>query len=353
MTGVYVHLPFCPYLCPYCDFAKWPLRASSAERYLSALDAEIERAEPVIAQTLYLGGGTPNAYAAGEVAGLMKRLARRFGVERERTIEINPELVRDGDMRAYRSCGVDRLSIGVQSFDARELRRWGASTRPNRCATSLPRHDARALRIDLARSHVRDSGTDGGDLGRIARCRDCTRSRSISAYGLTVEENTPFYAWREREPNAFFGDEAEAELYAMAIDRLRPPATSNTRSATSHATVIAARTISTIGRTEITRIRRRGGFLSQRRSLGADAQSLDEYVAAAQTNAPIPIGGRAPGRRASRRRGDDAGVAHRARGSLGGVQRAIRHRCDRDVRCRRVRVCAERACSNERPIRCG
>ena len=49
MLGVYVHLPFCPYLCPYCDFAKWPLRASSAQRYLEALHAEIDREPAAVA----------------------------------------------------------------------------------------------------------------------------------------------------------------------------------------------------------------------------------------------------------------------------------------------------------------
>ena len=145
MTGVYVHLPFCPYLCPYCDFAKWPLRASASQRYLHALDAEIASAEPHPAQTLYLGGGTPNAYAAGEIGGLVERLARRFGVERERTIEVNPELVRGGDMAASGYAA----SIGFRSACKRSIRanckRWAASIRRSKCATSSRRHDARVL----------------------------------------------------------------------------------------------------------------------------------------------------------------------------------------------------------------
>src|SRR6202166_4510765 len=57
--GLYVHLPFCPYICPYCDFAKWPARASAMERYMDALDAEIDATSPRPATTLFLGGRTP------------------------------------------------------------------------------------------------------------------------------------------------------------------------------------------------------------------------------------------------------------------------------------------------------
>lgn len=220
MTGVYVHLPFCPYLCPYCDFAKWPLRASSAQRYMRALTAEIERTEPVAAQTLYFGGGTPNAYAADDIAALVERLAHRFGVERERTIEINPELVRDGDMATYRRCRIDRLSIGVQSFDARELQTLGRkhTTHDVRNTVAAARDAGfTSISLDLMFAIPGQTGATWSASLDAAIALDVDH---ISAYGLTVEEHTPFFAWRQREPKAFFGDEAEAELYAMAIDRL-------------------------------------------------------------------------------------------------------------------------------------
>ncbi len=220
MIGVYVHLPFCPYLCPYCDFAKWPLRSSAAQRYLRALDAEIAREEPVAAQTLYLGGGTPNAYAADEVGALVERLASRFGVKRERTIEINPELVRAGDMETYRRCGIDRLSIGVQSFDARELRALGRKHTPEQIGDVVAAARGAgfaSVSLDLMfaipgqTTRTWEQSLDGA----IALGVD-----HISAYGLTVEEDTPFFFWREREPNVFFSSDDEAELYAIAIDRL-------------------------------------------------------------------------------------------------------------------------------------
>src|SRR5690348_13538307 len=125
MLGVYVHLPFCPYLCPYCDFAKWPLRAGSAAGYFDALRAEIQAEPQAAAATIYLGGGTPNAYGRTEIAELMALLHERFPGATEATIEINPELVRAGDFETYRDAGITRLSIGVQSFDSAEVKTLG------------------------------------------------------------------------------------------------------------------------------------------------------------------------------------------------------------------------------------
>jgi oxygen-independent coproporphyrinogen-3 oxidase len=289
MMGVYVHLPFCPYLCPYCDFAKWPLRASSAQRYLSALDAEIERTEPVTAQTLYLGGGTPNAYAAGEVAGLVERLARRFGVERERTIEINPELVRDGDMQAYRSSGIDRLSIGVQSFDARELQALGR------------KHTSEQVRDVVAAARNAGIASISLDLmfaipGQTPATWDTSLDAAmalevdhVSAYGLTVEENTPFFAWREREPHAFVGDDAEAELYAMAIDRFAAAGYAQYEVSNfardGHA---CAHNLNYWANGEYLGLG--VGAASYRNGTRwVQTRNLDAYVAAALANAPIPM----------------------------------------------------------------
>ena len=221
MLGVYVHLPFCPYLCPYCDFAKWPLRASSARRYLQALRAEIEREPQVQAATIFLGGGTPNAYGAEDLAELLARLQRRFGRAGEVSIEVNPELVRAGDFAAYRDAGVTRLSIGVQSFERGEIETLGRKHVPEQ--------------IESVVAQARAAGMPSVSLdlifavpGQTAESWKRSLDRAIglgvdhvSTYGLTVEEGTPYAWWRVREPGAFFSDDREAELYAIAIDTLQ------------------------------------------------------------------------------------------------------------------------------------
>jgi oxygen-independent coproporphyrinogen-3 oxidase len=222
--GIYVHLAFCPYICPYCDFAKWPYRESSARRYLDALVAESEREAPQPAATIFLGGGTPNTHDAPTLAALIERLRARFGPPgggtTEITIELNPELVGPGDCETYRRAGVSRVSIGAQSFDAGEVRMLGR------------RHSA--AEVDRAVRHARDAGIGSVSLdlifavpGQTPRSWRASLEHAIaldvdhiSTYGLTVEAGTPYAALQEREPNRFLDDDAEAELYGIAIDSL-------------------------------------------------------------------------------------------------------------------------------------
>jgi oxygen-independent coproporphyrinogen-3 oxidase len=221
MLGIYVHLPFCPYLCPYCDFAKWPMRATAARRYLEALYAELSRAPQTAATTLFVGGGTPNAYAAPDITQLMSRLRERFGTFAEATVEVNPELVRTGDFDQYVSAGITRISIGVQSFEAGEI------------ATLGRRHTADDVARAVASARAADIASISLDLmfavpGQTVESWRRTLDRAIalgpdhvSAYGLTVEPGTPYERWQAREPESFLDDTREAELYAIAIDALR------------------------------------------------------------------------------------------------------------------------------------
>lgn len=228
--AIYVHLPFCPYICPYCDFAKWPHKRSAAAEYLRALYAEIERfasfGDASIHQhdyaTVFLGGGTPNTYAASDIAALLQKLRQRFpGPEdRETTIEVNPELVTLDDLKTYRQAGVNRISIGVQSFVAEEIRTLGR------------RHTPGQVR-DVVRA-AREAGIASVSLDLIFAVPGQTLESwrtslqtavglavdHVSTYGLTVEEGTPYERWREREPHAFMDDAHEADLYELAMDLL-------------------------------------------------------------------------------------------------------------------------------------
>ena len=220
MLGVYVHLPFCPYLCPYCDFAKWPLRGSAANNYLEALSAEISREPRTPAGTLYLGGGTPNAYDRDSIAALLARLRERFPGTRETSIELNPELVRDGDLARYGAAGVTRLSIGVQSFDPAEIRTLGRKHNVEQIEAVVAA--ARAAALDSVSLDLMFAvpGQTPESWRRSLRAALALGVDHISAYGLTVEDGTPYAAWRAREPDAFLDDAREAQLYAIAIETL-------------------------------------------------------------------------------------------------------------------------------------
>ncbi len=220
MLGVYVHLPFCPYLCPYCDFPKWPLRTSAAQRYLAALDAEVSREPSVPAGTIYLGGGTPNAYDRETIVALIARLRERFPGAREISIEVNPELVCEGDLARYRDAGVTRLSIGVQSFETAEIRTLGRKHTVEQIESVVAA--ARVARLNSVSLDLMFAvpGQTPTSWRRSLRAAVALGVDHVSAYGLTVEDGTPYAAWREHEPGAFFDDAREAELYAIAIETL-------------------------------------------------------------------------------------------------------------------------------------
>ena len=150
-VGLYIHIPFCVSICPYCDFV---VIAGAAARgptnriavFVAALKTEIElRADALDErfgppgsakrpplQTAYLGGGTPSLLPAATIAALLAQVRRRFGVaaDAEITIEANPGPDERGDAAALARVGITRISYGAQSFDAAELRRLGRRHRP-------------------------------------------------------------------------------------------------------------------------------------------------------------------------------------------------------------------------------
>jgi putative oxygen-independent coproporphyrinogen III oxidase len=199
------------------------MRASAAKRYLTALYGELERAPREPAATLFLGGGTPNAYDAQTISELVGRLREHYCLHdgSEISIEINPELVRDGDFSRYREAGISRVSVGVQSFVPAEIAILGRKHSPDdigRVVSAARGAGIASVSLDLIFAVPgQTAGTWRDSLERAI----ALEVDHISTYGLTVEQNTPYAAWHLREPSAFLDDEREAELYAIAIDTLR------------------------------------------------------------------------------------------------------------------------------------
>jgi oxygen-independent coproporphyrinogen-3 oxidase len=219
-----VHLPFCPYVCPYCDFAKWPLRRSSAERYFAALEAEIDAAPAFRARTLFFGGGTPNTYEPERIASLVARARARFAPNGfvETSVEMNPDagLCTSAVFEGYRAAGIDRISFGVQSFVPEELATLGRQHTSADVENAASR--ARAAGIDNLSIDL-IFGTPGQTLESWRVSLDAALALEpahVSTYGLTVEEGTPYARWYERRPQDFAPNDLEADLYGLAIDML-------------------------------------------------------------------------------------------------------------------------------------
>jgi putative oxygen-independent coproporphyrinogen III oxidase len=128
LPGLYIHIPFCKTKCPYCDFYSVTDETLIAA-YLTALDTEarLYREQFLAFDSLFLGGGTPSWLGDAALAGLMKNLRRHFtfAADTEITIEANPDDLTAEKLRLFRDLGINRLSLGVQSFDEDELRFLG------------------------------------------------------------------------------------------------------------------------------------------------------------------------------------------------------------------------------------
>ncbi|MGH7672780.1 MAG: radical SAM family heme chaperone HemW [Gemmatimonadales bacterium] len=228
---LYVHIPFCLRRCSYCDFSIAVRKRIPAEEYVDAVLKEIGQRAAVpsgdVVETLYLGGGTPSLLPPEAIAELLRELTRLFRVptsalrtDVEVTLEANPEDVTPDRASAWRAAGVNRVSLGAQSFDDRVLQWMHRS------------HDA--ARIGAAVHALRGAGIDNisldlifalpSELGRDwARDLDMACSllpAHLSLYGLTVEPRTPLDRWISRGAVHPPNEERYADEYLLAHRRL-------------------------------------------------------------------------------------------------------------------------------------
>ncbi|MBF0806654.1 MULTISPECIES: radical SAM family heme chaperone HemW [unclassified Streptococcus] len=125
--AAYVHIPFCTQICYYCDFSKVFIKNQPVDDYLRALMEEIRAYEPGPVDTLYIGGGTPSALSAPQLEFLLEGLASIFDISQvqEWTLEANPGDLSQDKIEVMAKAGLNRVSLGVQTFDNRELKQIG------------------------------------------------------------------------------------------------------------------------------------------------------------------------------------------------------------------------------------
>ena len=130
--SLYIHIPWCVRKCPYCDFNSHEAREPVPEqRYIDALIADLESALPLIwgrkVYTVFFGGGTPSLFSAAGIEQIINAVRARvpLAIDAEITLEANPGTFEAEKFRAFRAAGVNRLSIGIQSFNPRHLKALG------------------------------------------------------------------------------------------------------------------------------------------------------------------------------------------------------------------------------------
>ncbi len=210
--ALYVHMPWCVRKCPYCDFNSHQLKSASPPvHYIDALikdfDSELPELEGRRIDTVFFGGGTPSLFRPEEFARLLEALGQRaaFAGEAEITLEANPGTVERGRFAGYRDAGINRVSLGAQSFDPRALERLGrihTAEDTHRAVEELRSAGIDNFNLDLMYA-LPGQGLDEAIADVRAAC--ALRPAHISYYQLTLEPGTVFHA---RPPTLPGEDEA-------------------------------------------------------------------------------------------------------------------------------------------------
>ncbi len=228
-VGIYLHVPFCERICPYCDFAVVRAPTLSAPRedaYVDALARELARRRTAFAgrrlATVYFGGGTPSLLRPESIARLLAAAREAFPGEEpgEVTLEVNPSTVERARLPGFRAAGVDRLSVGLQSLDDRVLKRLGRAHRADEARATLgASRDAgfTNVSVDLIFGAPDQSEDDlARDLDEVAS----SDVQHVSAYGLTIEPGTPFALAAARGQLRLPDDDTGAALMQRVAERL-------------------------------------------------------------------------------------------------------------------------------------
>ena len=220
--SLYIHIPWCVRKCPYCDFNSHEAHSEAPEQdYIAALTADLEAALPLIwgrkIYTVFFGGGTPSVFSAAGIEQIIAAVRARLplSVEAEITLEANPGTFEAEKFRAFRTAGVNRLSIGIQSFNAAHLKALGR----------IHNDDEARRAIDIARDNFDNFNLDlmyglpGQSVDEARADIDAALAVApphLSVYHLTLEPNTYFH----RYPPALPDDDVTAEMQKNAEDAL-------------------------------------------------------------------------------------------------------------------------------------
>lgn len=223
--GVYIHIPFCARRCPYCDFAIAVRKNIPHEAYANALCAELQARSPHFAsasprlRSIFVGGGTPSLLDVSALGRVLDAVRERFAAESESleiSLEANPnDLEREGFQR-LRAVGVNRLSLGVQSFSTEILSFLGREHSGERAIRAV--EDAREagitrISVDLI------FGSAPQSLEAFERDLETVRRLGVghvSTYNLTIEEHTPFGRRAERGETLLADEDRSVEMHEAA-----------------------------------------------------------------------------------------------------------------------------------------
>lgn len=221
-TAVYLHIPFCQQICYYCDFAKVMIENQPVDEYLTALlkelDLTLAKYPGKKLGTTYLGGGTPSALSARQLEYLLAGITQRIPDVscREFSFEVNPGDLDEEKIAVLRKYGVNRISLGVQTFNDRLLKKIGrkhSAADVYQTLALLRQHDFHNLTIDLIYALPGQTLADFEDTLKKAIALDLPH---YALYSLILENKTQFMNWVRKGRLTLPDDDTAADMYELA-----------------------------------------------------------------------------------------------------------------------------------------
>ena len=226
MQGLYLHIPFCEHKCIYCDFYSVE-QTHGIKKFVDSLIAEITLTAGSVDitnkfTTIFLGGGTPSLLTPVQLQKIIDTLHRHFPIapDAEVTIETNPGTVDIEKLRAYKDIGINRLSLGVQSFSPKDLEfltRIHSVEEAEKCYDDARKSGFDNINLDLIFSLPTHNKT--GWVHNIEKVINLAPDH-VSAYSLTYEKGTPLYTMLKNKQVVPLQDDLDAEFFGLTMDML-------------------------------------------------------------------------------------------------------------------------------------
>jgi oxygen-independent coproporphyrinogen-3 oxidase len=225
LSGIYIHIPFCKRACHYCDF-HFSTNSRQMEAMVSAICKELELRKDFlgsdqIIKTVYFGGGTPSLVPTDLLKKIMKQVSTHYETDLEEvTLEANPDDLSEKNLEQWKALGIDRLSIGIQTFDENVLRFYNRAHTREESLLAIQRAKAAGfgkLSIDLIYGFpAKDHGVFLADLDIALE----QNPGHISSYCLTVEPKTVLGNWEMKGKFQSATEDFAAEQFEILMDRL-------------------------------------------------------------------------------------------------------------------------------------
>lgn len=220
VQSAYIHIPFCVRICTYCDFNKYFIQNQPVDEYLDALITEMSTAKYRNLKTMYVGGGTPTALSINQLERLLKAIRDTFTITGEYTFEANPDELTKEKVQLLEKYGVNRISMGVQTFKPELLSVLGRTHNTEDIYTSVlnaKNAGIKSISLDLMYHLPKQTIEDFEQSLDLALDMDI---QHISSYGLILEPKTQFYNMYRKGLLKLPNEDLGADMYQLLMSKI-------------------------------------------------------------------------------------------------------------------------------------